>query len=105
MNLPADAAWTNNTQTDNGLIVFNETTRQVTWAVASLTKDVKSISGWFDVAITPSETDIGSFINLANPAAFEALDISTDSLVHDSTDALTTALPYDELAEGKGVVE
>jgi len=105
MNLPASAAWTNNIQTDNGSLTFNETTRQVTWTINSFTKDTNSISAWFDVAVTPSDENIGSFVNLANPTAFEATDVFTNDLVHDSADALTTALPNDDLAEGKGVVE
>ncbi|MFA6131942.1 MAG: hypothetical protein WC702_02635 [Patescibacteria group bacterium] len=105
MNLPANVAWTNNVQADSGSITFNETTRQVTWTVSSLAKSAASTSTWFDLAITPSVSDIGSFINLTNPAAFEATDASTGDTVHDSTDTLTTALPFDELAEGKGVVE
>jgi len=105
MNLPANVAWTNNIQADNGSITFSETTRQVTWTIDSTSKNSKTISVWFDVAITPSIDNVGSFITLTNPAAFEATDASTNDTVHDSSDALTTALPNDQLAEGKGVVE
>lgn len=105
MTLPAGAAWTNNLEAESGTLAFDQTTRQVRWKIDSLTKETTTISCWFDVAITPSEKDIGSFFQLANPAAFEATDVITESLVHGSTDALTTAVPNDSLAAGKGVVE
>lgn len=105
MALPANVSWTNNLQADEGSLTFNETTRQINWQLDQLSKDKKTISAWFDVAITPETNNVGSFFILANPASFEATDTFTNDLVHGSIDALTTALPNDNLAAGKGVVE
>jgi len=105
MTIPTGVAWINNVQADTGSVTFNETTKQVTWKIDALSKTTTTVTAWFDVAITPTEKDIGSFFQLANPAAFEATDVTTNDLVHGSTDALTTAIPNDSLAAGKGVVE
>jgi len=105
MSLPTNIAWVNNVQADNGSVSFNETTRQVSWKIPTLSKDIKTTLAWFDVAVVPITGDIGKFITLTNPTAFEATDTATNELIQNSTDALTTALPNDELATGKGVVE
>jgi hypothetical protein len=105
MTLPANISWTNNLETDNGSLSFNETTRQVTWSAESMNINVPYISAWFDVVVVPDENDLGQFINLTNPAALEAIDVVTNDLVHDAADSLTTALPNDAFAGGRGVVE
>jgi len=105
MSLPANIGWVNNVQTDNGSLTFNETTRQVSWKFSTLSKDTKTTLAWFDVAVVPTTGDVGKFVTLTNPTAFQATDSVTNELIQNSTDALTTALPNDELAVGKGVVE
>jgi hypothetical protein len=100
--LPSSVAWSNNLEADNGALTFDETTRQVTWTIDSLSQNT---SAWFDISITPSATDVGSFFTLVNPTSLEVTDAFTGDQLRSSTDALTTALPYDELAAGKGVVE
>ncbi|MFH1252983.1 MAG: hypothetical protein V1664_01470 [Candidatus Uhrbacteria bacterium] len=105
MTLPVGVAWTNNLEAGSGNLTFNETTKQISWKIDSLSKNTTSTSCWFDVAITPTTKDVSSFFQLANPTAFEATDAVTNDLVHGSTDALTTAVPNDDFASGKGVVE
>jgi uncharacterized repeat protein (TIGR01451 family) len=105
MTMPAGVAWINNVQADTGSLTFNEITKQVSWKISTLLKTSSLITAWFDVAITPAEKDVGYFYTLANPTALETTDVFTNDLVHGSTDALTTALPNDSLAAGKGVVE
>lgn len=102
MTLPAGTTWTNNTQADTGALTFDSGTKQVAWKIDSLSTNT---SAWFDISVTPTVENLGTFLTLANPASFTATDTITNGQVSNSTDALTTALPADELAEGKGVVE
>ncbi|HBR81086.1 MAG: hypothetical protein UX09_C0008G0005 [Candidatus Uhrbacteria bacterium GW2011_GWE2_45_35] len=103
--LPSDVSWTDNIQASDGSITYNTTTRQIVWIIDDLVKEKTSILAWFDLAIAPTTGDVGSFFHLVNPTTFEATDTTTKDLLHSSTDALTTALPNDDLAAGKGVVE
>lgn len=100
--LPSDVTWTNNTEADSGALTFDSATRQMAWKIDSVAKDT---SAWFDVSIAPTAADVGSFFTLINPISFEATDTTTGDLLRGAADVLTTALPYDELAAGKGVVE
>lgn len=105
MTLPASVSWTGNLEAEVGSLEFNESTRQLNWEILQFTKEQKTAAAWFDISITPSTEDIGSFLILTNPISLEATDAVTNDLIHDAFDSLTTALPNDEWAEGKGVVE
>jgi uncharacterized repeat protein (TIGR01451 family) len=101
--LPAGVSWVDNVRADIGSLTFNSITKQIIWSLDEFTQG--SSEAWFDLAVTPEESDVGNFVKLINPTTFEATDATTKDLVHGSTDALTSALPNDDLAEGKGVVE
>ncbi len=103
-NLPPDVAWVGRAQADIGSIVYNETTRLVTWTIDILPTSLTAAEAWFDLAITPDASDVGAFVKLTNVTAFEGTDASTDDTVHTSTNVLDTELPDDALAAGKGVV-
>ncbi len=96
--LPQDIVWTDKSQTEIGTITFNQTTKQISWKIPKLPTSVPQPSGWFNLSISPSEQDIGTFLKLTNPTAFEA----TDSVTQDN---ITTEIPQDEFAKGKGIVK
>ncbi len=103
-NLPPKVAWTGNTDVGIGKISFNETTRMVTWEIDSLPLSIPGSEATFDVAITPEESDESSFFKLTNAIAVEATDMVTGNQVTNAKDILTTELPEDTEANGKGVV-
>jgi hypothetical protein len=103
-NLPPDVSWVSRAGSDIGSIVYNETTRLITWSVDSLPTAVSAAEAWFDLAITPDEADVGTFMKLTNATAFEATDAETQDTVHASVGVLDTEIPNDALAAGKGVV-
>lgn len=103
-NLPPKVAWTANAHADVGTVTFDETTRIVTWRVDAMPTTLPGAEATFDVAITPDAADAGSFYKLTNAIAVEATDTVTQDQVQNGIDILTTELPEDTLAAGKGIV-
>jgi uncharacterized repeat protein (TIGR01451 family) len=103
-NLPPDVAWVGNAHADIGTIAFDETTRLVTWSADKLPADIPAVEATFDVAITPQDADIGAYFKLTNATSADATDDTTKAHLSNALDILTTELPTDETAKGKGVV-
>ncbi len=103
--LPQDVVWTDQSQTAIGELTFNQTTRQVSWKISKLPTSVPNPDAWFNVSISPSEQDVGTFVKLTNPTAFEAKDQVTEDNISDTKDILTTEIPLDSFAKGKGIVK
>lgn len=103
-NLPPKVAWTGKSAAAIGTISFDETTRVVTWSVPALPTSVPGAEATFEVAIAPEESDVGAFYKLTNAIAVEATDTYTRDQIANGIDILTTELPEDEGAAGKGVV-
>ena len=104
-NLPPGIIWTGNSASDIGTIIFDETTRLVTWNIDGLPASIPRVGAWFDVSVTPQSSDVGTFVKLINPIAFEITDKETDDTIHASTPILDTEIPQDQFAKGKGTVE
>lgn len=102
--LPQDVVWKEMSSKDIGELSYNPVTRQVRWQMAKLPQDIKEAQAWFDVTITPKSTDAGKFMKLANQTALEATDLVTKTQTNSTLDVLTTELPGDEFAAGKGAV-
>lgn len=102
--IPQDVTWLESTDTDIGTVSYNSTTRQITWTIPKLLAQLGHAGAWFEVAISPDSGDVGRFIKLTSTTSFEARDATTNQLLSRSLPELTTELPEDEFAAGKGVV-
>lgn len=102
--LPPDVVWKEKSANDIGALTFNSTTRQVRWQISKLPTDIKNMQAWFDISITPKSQDVGKFMKLTNQTALEAVDTVTKAEVNTSLPVLTTELPTDSFAKGKGTV-
>lgn len=102
--LPQDVAWLESTDTGIGSVDYNPTTRQVRWRITTLPTSVATAGAWFDVAINPTDSDVGRFMKLTNATAFSATDTETDEQLSQTLDNVTTDLILDEFADGQGVV-
>jgi uncharacterized repeat protein (TIGR01451 family) len=103
--LPQDVAWLERTDKDIGTVSYNATTRQITWTIPKLLAEIGHAGAWFDIAISPDSGDVGRFMKLTSTTSFEAKDIITNESLSESLGELTTELPDDDFALGKGVVE
>lgn len=102
--LPQDVAWLESTDSDIGTVSYNSTTRQITWTIPKLLAQLGHAGAWFDIAIAPDSDDVGRFMKLTSTTSFEARDSTTGESLSESMGELTTELPDDEFALGKGVV-
>ncbi|MBI4256530.1 hypothetical protein HY626_00560 [Candidatus Uhrbacteria bacterium] len=102
--LPQDVAWLERTDTDIGTVNYNSTTRQITWTIPKLLAELGHAGAWFDIAISPDSADVGRFMKLTSTTSFEAKDSTTTESISESLPELTSELPDDDFALGKGVV-
>ena len=102
--LPQDVAWLESTDTDIGTVSYNATTRQITWTIPKLLAELAHAGAWFEIAISPDSDDVGRFMKLTSTTSFEARDSTTNESLSQSIGEITTELPDDEFALGKGVV-
>jgi len=103
--IPKNVTWADKKSTDIGAIDFNTTTRTATWSIGKLPKSIPSAGAWFDLTITPKTADIGKFVTLTNSTSFTAKDTKTNTDLTNSVSELTTELPSDSNANGKGTVK
>lgn len=102
--LPPGVDWIGD-DADYGDIVYDASSRTVTWTIASVPDDLGTVTGIVNVSVTPDDADAGKFVKLLSGTAFRATDEVTGSTVQRTTDPLTTECEGDTFAEGKGVVE
>lgn len=102
--LPPHVDWIDQKGTDLGSITYDELTRTVTWNIAHLPKTVTEIEATFAISITPDANDVGTFVKLISGSTFKATDSTTESAITESTESITTELPDDSFAAGKGTV-
>ena len=103
--LPADVTWKEVSSKDTGILSYNPTTRQVRLQISKLPIEKKNIQAWFDVSITPKKSDVGKFVKLLNGTTLQATDLITKDQLNSTLPALTSELPTDTDAAGKGTVK
>ncbi len=102
--LPAIAVWSKNVQVEKGSLTFDEATREVRWTIPAFLLDATRRAASFEVQVTPERADVGRFAPLLGETAFEAHDKQLGTQISRLKPALTTDLPDDPLAGGRGVV-
>ncbi len=102
--LPQHVTWIEDTDTDIGTLSYNATTRQITWTIPKLLAELEHAGAWFELAINPSEADLGHFVRLTNTTTVEAKDTVTSEALKKSLSEITTELPEDAFAVGKGTI-
>ncbi|MFZ2681624.1 MAG: hypothetical protein WAZ14_00810 [Patescibacteria group bacterium] len=101
--LPADITWHDRILASSGDLSFDPVTRIVKWNIANLPAN-QTASAEFMVKILPSEEDVDKFVKLLSGSVFTATDTQTGGVVETASDALTTEMPTDTFATGKGTV-
>lgn len=102
--LPTRINWTGKTNTDQGNLTWDDKTRTITWSIDSLPITTKTLSADFEVGVTPVAADLGKFISLINQTSLAAHDSQSNTNLSFSKNALTSEMPTDAGAKGKGVV-
>lgn len=102
--LPASVKWEGAVEVGVGDLAYDADRRLVTWTVNRLPEDVGDALGSFNVTLTPSEADIGRFAPLVGETRVEFTDATLGEPLLRTAPSLSTDLPNDEYAKGKGVV-
>jgi hypothetical protein len=102
--LPTYVRFTGATSPADGSITYNEATRTVTWEAGDVASGAAK-SAAFQVAITPSTSQIGTSPVLVTSQQVTAVDRFTSKQITGSVPALTTRTPTDPGASAFGTVQ
>ncbi len=103
--LPNGAAWGTAKEVGAGDVKYEPDRRLITWNINSIPANVNEVLLSFDVSLTPSEADIGRFAPILGESRVEFTDAALAIPLVRTAPPITTDLPDDELARGKGVVK
>ncbi len=107
--LPETAFWTGKVQNASaGTLVFDSTTRKVTWTINRVPAGTGSLSAQlvaaFEVSVTPKPSDVGLLMVLTEKTAMAGMDTFTGQTVGVESPQLTTELTNDIQGRSKGIV-
>ena len=107
--LPPDIYWTGkNKEVSNGNLDFNPTDRTVVWtldkAEAGTGQIFPSQYVSFEVSATPTKEQVGLLLVLTDSTSFLAVDSYTEESLSGKNQAITSEIPNDIKAQGKGLV-
>jgi uncharacterized repeat protein (TIGR01451 family) len=102
-SLPPDVTWDNRVLTGTGNVTFDQATQTVRWNIDNLPANQEAMAE-FTLKLLPGEEDLGTFVKLLSGSIFSATDAVTDAGVEVQADPVTTEIPGDEFAQGKGTV-
>lgn len=107
--LPGNVTWVGKqTVTAGSAVAFDPVTREVSWRVNRVPPGTgslfASLEATFDVSVTPAATDVGQLIILLNQTVVTARDAFTEQDLRVEKAIVTSDLPGDVAAQGKGLV-
>lgn len=102
--LPEGVAWGNAPLAEAGTITWNSLTNEVKWQLARLPTATKKVNVQFTVELTPQKSHIGTFAPILSDTTLFATDAITGTPITRITGPLTTEIPNDTHAAGKGTI-
>lgn len=107
--LPGNVTWLGKqTVTAGSAVAFDPVTREVSWRINRVPPGTgslfASLEATFDVSVTPAEADLGQLIILLNQTVVTARDAFTEQDLRVEKAIVTSDLPGDVAAQGKGLV-
>lgn len=102
--LPDGVVWTNRINVSAGQISFDAGSRRVVWTINRMPTSVHELFADFEVAVTPTNAQVGQTITLTDRATFDATDKTVAARLTIGADALDSNLTGDPVASGRGTV-
>lgn len=107
--LPAGAEWGGRSVVTAGDAVdYLPSTRKIRWAVGKVPAyagdDGTRIGASFEIIVTPTENEVGAPMALLEDIKMAGNDVRTGLRLTGAAERITTDLPYDRRAAGKGAV-
>ena len=103
-HLPPNVSWIEKSEAKQGSLQFDGVTRTVRWSLGDLGAAAETAMATWQLSVTPTNSDLGTFMKLTNQTALEAKDTNTNALLAKTFEELTTEVPNDSFADGKGRV-
>jgi len=103
--LPKSVNWDNKTNVNSGDLIYNPTSRLITWKISKLAKTASSTNVDFNLGIQPSDADMGRILILLPEIKLSAKDAETGADISKSASAITTAFNDPILGQLSGIVE
>ncbi len=101
--IPPDVVWTNRVLNSTGSLQHDAVNQTVRWEIAHLPV-ATAATAEFSLQLVPGAEDVGTFVKLLSGAILSATDVKTGTLIETVTASVTTELPDDALAAGRGTV-
>lgn len=106
--LPPNVKWEDVTRA-NGTITYDQASSKVRWHIGTLQAGIgvlaPTLTGAFQVSITPAEIDRGKTIRLINGSKLTGTDSFTNEAIEQQIEAMNSELSFDPMApSGSGVV-
>ncbi|MFA5133208.1 MAG: hypothetical protein WC459_00135 [Patescibacteria group bacterium] len=94
-----------NSNADAGSLALDSSLKKIIWSLNLLPNSANTISGQFDLSITPLESDVGKALDLLANIEFTAKDKSTGGTITINAGNETTALADDPYVTSGGKVQ
>ena len=98
LSLPAGVSWEGNASAGAGSIYYDEGRRSVIWNIGLMPLSVAKLEGSFTISILPQEADRDKIMVLSPGTAVSAFDKETNNNFTQKTEAKTTRLEDDDIA-------
>ncbi len=107
--LPVGVTWTSKVSTTYGdAVKFDAGTNTVLWNVDQVKRETGGIypdvGASFEVALAPEAAAVGKLSLLIQEQSIQGVDVVTQETIEKTIADVTTALPNDPLAKGKGII-
>jgi len=97
------------TSSEDGGVSYNEKTRKISWDVPlippTLNPQSQVFSVAFEVVLSPIGNQVGKNAPLLTQIQFSGTDGVTNTQLHENKPNITTNLPEDQMARGKGTIK
>jgi uncharacterized repeat protein (TIGR01451 family) len=102
--LPPGVSFAGNAASDMGKVSYDELTRTIRFEGTGIPGDAGNLHAKFFVSATPGEEDAGTFMKILSGSTMRVTDEATGARLDRTAPEVTTELPDDSFAAGKGTV-
>lgn len=105
VNLPANVTWDGKNRSSVGSIEYDSQNNKVVWLIGRLPILVYQTNAEFNISVSPLESDRNKIMIILPGTVVSAEDKETKTVIKKTSDAQTTRLKDDNIANTDGIVE
>lgn len=103
--LPSNVIFTGTKTLNAGTLSYQADRHLLIWKVSKLSKNNSSYSAGMEIALTPSQKQVGKNCELVNNIRYNANDLEAETELSGDLKSMTSALDFDKINQGQGKVE